>query len=329
MDPNKTTRARPARLERRRFGLLLLAFLLVAGTAAFVWRHTVVTWATGSSASGGDPVDPAIFASGACVAYQPTAGSTGTTVFLDAGHGGVDPGGIGTTRIGRTIHEADETLPLELDVMALLRAKGFRVVVSRTTNSTVLRLGPADRADGVLTLRGAHDDVAARDICANDGGANLMVGIYYNAGSPHDAGSLTAYDPDRPFSAANRKLANLVQDDVLAQMNSRGWGIPNDGVLPDAGLGSLNGNPASGGLAAQAAAYGHLLLIGPAKPGFFSTPSEMPGVIVEPLYITDPFEGSIADSSNGQKVIAQGIATAVEQYVVPGSTPRTTGASGG
>jgi N-acetylmuramoyl-L-alanine amidase len=43
----------------------------------------------------------------------------------------------------------------------------------------------------------------------------------------------------------------------------------------------------------------------------------MPGAVVEPLYITDPFEGSIADSSQGQSVIAQGIATPVEQYLAP------------
>ena len=30
----------------------------------------------------------------------------------------------------------------------------------------------------------------------------------------------------------------------------------------------------------------------------------MPGAVVEPLYITDPFEGSIADSSAGQETIA-------------------------
>ena len=40
----------------------------------------------------------------------------------------------------------------------------------------------------------------------------------------------------------------------------------------------------------------------------------MPGALIEPLFITDPFEGSIANSSNGQKVIASGIADAIEQF---------------
>jgi N-acetylmuramoyl-L-alanine amidase len=41
----------------------------------------------------------------------------------------------------------------------------------------------------------------------------------------------------------------------------------------------------------------------------------MPGAVIEPLYLTDPFEGSIAASAKGQAVIAQGIATAVEQFL--------------
>ena len=49
-------------------------------------------------------------------------------------------------------------------------------------------------------------------------------------------------------------------------------------------LGSLNGNPASGGLAEEAADYDHLLLIGPVIADYFTTPGAMPGVVVEPLY---------------------------------------------
>ncbi len=273
-----------------------------------------------SSASGGTALNPAAFATGACMAFEPTSGDRHQTVFLDAGHGGIDPGGVGTTTSGKSIYEADETLPVELDVMARLRADGFRVVVSRTGATTVVRLGPADLSGGVLSLQGAHDDVAARDECANDAGAAVLVGIYFDASqSSQTSGSLTAYDPDRPFSSANSQLATLMQTDVLAAMNAKGWAIPNDGVQSDAGLGSFVGNASSGGIAAEAAAYNHLMLIGPAMSGFFSTPSLMPGAVIEPLYLTDPFEGSIADSADGQEVIAQGIATAVDQFLAPPS----------
>lgn len=71
---------------------------------------------------------------------------------------------------------------------------------------------------------------------------------------------------------------------------------------------------ASSSLASTAISYGHLLLLGPADPGWFNTPSRMPGALIERLFQTDPFEGSIAASSEGHHVIAAGLAHAVEQY---------------
>jgi N-acetylmuramoyl-L-alanine amidase len=253
-------------------------------------------------------IDPSLFARGSCISFQPTSGNRHKTVFLDAGHGGPDPGGVGVTESGQTIYEANETLPVEMDATTLLRGQGFRVVDSRTRNSTVARLVLGDESDGVFTVQGEHHDVAARDVCANLAKADILIGIYFDVGpSPLNAGSITGYDTDRPFSSSNLKLATLVQDDVLAAMNAQGWDIPNAGVVSDADLG---GPP----LTDAAGQYDHLLLLGPADPTYFTTPSEMPGALIEPLFITDPFEGSIAAGASGQETIARGLAQAVEQY---------------
>ena len=288
---------------RSRRGLRWWALLALVAVVAIGYKL--------HASSGPQTIDPSAFSSGACVAYPPTSGNRGKTVFLDAGHGGIDPGAVGSTESGQAVYEAELTLPVELDAMRLLTRDGFRVVVSRTRATSVVRLTNADVASGVLTAEGVHNDVAARDICANDAGANILIGIYMDAGDG-GAGSVTGYDADRPFAAANLRLATLVQDDVLAAMNAQGWQIPDRGVQPDTGLGSVS--DAGSALAGKAEAYGHLLLLGPADPGFFSTPSEMPGALIEPLFITDPFEASIADSTHGQQVIAGGIARAVEQY---------------
>ncbi len=348
MDQRLTSGARTARLGHGpRPGLALIFVVLMILVAMALGWDNVASKEHGTSASSskthtpgrpapavrssgsdsrGTPIDAAAFASGACMAFAPTAGNQGKTVFLDAGHGGIDPGGVGTTEGGEMIEEANETLAVELDAMTLLRANGYRVVVSRTENSTVLKLGPSDESNGELTLQGAHDDVAARDTCANDAGAKVLVGIYFDAGTAQNAGSLTAYDADRPFSSQNLVFANLLQNDVLNDMDAQGWAIPNDGVLTDNQLGSYVGDPTSGGIAGAAANYNHLLLIGPAASGFFTAPSTMPGAIIEPLYLTDPFEGSIADSSSGQSVMAQGIVSAVEQFLSPppSTSPTTT-----
>jgi N-acetylmuramoyl-L-alanine amidase len=290
-----------------------------SGPAAGATRHVALSGAT--VPAGGVPLDRKEFVTGACVAFAPTAGDNHRTVFIDAGHGGIDPGAQGVTETGQTIYEADQTLPVELDTMALLRAKGYRVVVSRTKNTNVIRLGPGDVTSGVLTPQGVHDDVAGRDVCANLAKATVLIAVYFDAGtSPTNAGSITGYDSDRSFSADNFALATLVQDDVLAHLDAHGWQIPNDGVVTDATLG---GPP----LTTTSAAYGHLLLLGPADPGWFTTPSQMPGALIEPLFITDPFEGSIADSTTGHQAIADGMAEAVEQYFASHPTPQPSSSS--
>jgi N-acetylmuramoyl-L-alanine amidase len=227
-------------------------------------------------------------------------------VFLDAGHGGLDPGAVGTTQSGAPVDESAVNLAVELDTMAILRGEGYRVVVSRTENTTVTKLTPADVDGKLLTVQGVVDDVGARDLCANLAGADVLVGIDMDSGSPQNAGSVTGYDAVRSFSVANLRLATLLQDDVLSAMNAQGWDIPSEGVQPDTVLGSA--------LDGAALAYGHLVLLGPAKAGYLTTPSQMPGALIEPLFITDPFEGSIAASAQGQQVIATALAQAINQY---------------
>jgi N-acetylmuramoyl-L-alanine amidase len=41
----------------------------------------------------------------------------------------------------------------------------------------------------------------------------------------------------------------------------------------------------------------------------------MPGAVIEPLYLTDPFEASIAVNADDQAVVAQGMATAIAQFL--------------
>lgn len=259
---------------------------------------------------GGRAFDPSGFSPGACISFPPTSGDRHLTVFIDAGHGGIDPGAVGTTESGEQVEEADLTLPVELDAATILRRAGFTVVVSRTGPTSVAVLTPTDTSGGILTVQGAHDDVAARAECANDGRANLLVGVYFDAGtSASNAGCVTGYDSVRSFASANLRFANLLQTDVLTAMNSQAWGIPNEGVVSDTFLGSA--------VSSAAVAYGHLMLLGPAETGYFTTPSQMPGALIEPLFLTDPFEASIAVSAHGQQVVAAGIVAAVEQYFTP------------
>ena len=71
----------------------------VGGTAPAVNSHPAVAdtnaGGRGLGAGTGVAIDPAYFSPGACVAFPPVAGNRHLKVFLDAGHGGLDPGGGG------------------------------------------------------------------------------------------------------------------------------------------------------------------------------------------------------------------------------------------
>ena len=264
----------------------------------------------------GKALDPREFEPGACVEYPPSSGDRKLTVFLDAGHGGLDPGGVGSTESGQTIYEKDETLPVELDAMELLRAKGFTVVVSRTRDETVSRPAARRRLRRSLHRHTANTTTWRPATSARTWPRPTCSWASTSTPEPtsYNAGSVTGYDTDRSFSAQSLRLATLVQTDVLGAMNAQGWAIPDEGVVDDSEL----GGPA---LTTAAADYGHLLLLGPAEAGWFTTPSTMPGALIEPLFITDPFEATLAASAQGEQVIAEGLAQAVEQYFAPNPNP--------
>ncbi len=254
-------------------------------------------------------VDPALFAPGACIALAPRAGNRRQTVFLDPGHGGPDTGAIGRTTGGKTIYERDVALLVALDTAALLRRDGYRVVLSRTAGATVTRLRPGVESGGVFTVAGAHDDLLARVECANLAHAAVLVSIHFNGNAdPSASGAMTFYDAARSFAASSLHLARLLQADIVSALAAGGWTALDRGVRSDATAGA----PA---LSAQGAAYGHFDVLGPRLAGYVPAPSQMPGALVEPLFITDPAQADVAAGRVGQAAIARGIAAAIDSYL--------------
>jgi len=81
---------------------------------------------------------------------------TARVVVLDAGHGGADSGSVFGTR-----REKDDNLRLALAVQTLLQAQGIRVIMTRSTDTTV--------------------SLAERSAISNRNNTNLFVSIHRNA----------------------------------------------------------------------------------------------------------------------------------------------------
>lgn len=246
--------------------------------------------------------------SGACLSYAPTQGKQNRTIFLDPGHGGLDPGVVGATASGHQVLEKDATLAVATRLTALLRAAGYRVVMARTEDSTVLKLSSTDSVLGSMNATAEHGDLVARAACANAAGAAVLVSIHFDGfEDPSVGGTETFYDPARSFADANQRLAADLQSALVA-----GLGASDRGVWTDDQL-------AAPTLTASGSAYGHLIELGPISAGWVDNPSQMPGALVEPLFVTNPKEAQLASDPAGQQRIAEALKAGLLKYLAGGS----------
>jgi len=96
-------------------------------------------------------------------------GLAGRTIVVDPGHGGIDGGASAYGRVEKNI-----TLPIGLDLGALLRGQGAAVVYTRSSDTYV--------------------SLAARTAIANRVGASAFVAIHVNAlNDPSYRGLMTFY----------------------------------------------------------------------------------------------------------------------------------------
>lgn len=126
------------------------------------------------------------------------APSNRTLVFLDAGHGGQDPGTIG---IGG-LREKDIVLPITMDVAEILKKQGIEVKLTRDS-------------DYFISLQGRTD-------LANQVNADLFVSIHANAinMSRPDVNGLETY-----YYETGRRLAEVIHWNILNSVNIRDRGI--------------------------------------------------------------------------------------------------------
>lgn len=240
---------------------------------------------------------------GACVSLDSKRAGSSKTVFIDPGHGGMDPGVVGGTS-GRRVLEKDATLGVAMRLSALLRADGYRVVMARTQDSTVVKLSPADSVMGSLTATAEHRDLVMRTACANAAGAAALVSIHFDAYSdPAVGGTGTFYDSARTFAAASHRLATNLQSALVAALGTADRGVWTDDQL------------AAPTLTTSGSTYGHLIELGPMSAGWVDDPSQMPGALVEPLFLTNPAEAQLASGDAGQQKIAAALETGLVKFL--------------
>lgn len=248
--------------------------------------------ARGGTVAGKEPGAPARLVNARQVSNMASQlGLTVHRVFIDAGHGGRDPGTSHNNILERKV-----VLDVALDLGRLLRANGLEVVFSRTTDKTVSlsdRTRQANRANADLFISihiNAHENPAVSgfetyylDLAKNAQAAR--VAALENATSDRRLGDMNRMLADVMLSARadeSNRLATDIQRLAMFRLKKRNFSARNNGV--------------------KSAPF-HVLL-----------GAQMPAVLVEIGYCTNGQEAKNLANAAYRHAIAEGLAEGVLAY---------------
>ncbi len=240
-------------------------------------------------------------------------------VCIDAGHGGWD---TGFTREANSrapaILEKEITLGMAWMLKERLESEGIGVVLTRPSGLAVNLFNEDVNGDG-QTLQdsqqaGDRDELQARINICNDAGADLLISLHLNG---FDDTSARGYEvlytraPFREFGDRNADLATFVYRAIGTAYDELGFNTNPRGVISDDELDATLHN-----LGAER----HLIMTGPGiqNADFTLVPSAMPGIVVEPVFISNDDDAAfIAVTDNQRRLVdayADGILTYFQQY---------------
>jgi N-acetylmuramoyl-L-alanine amidase len=225
-------------------------------------------------------------------------------VCIDPGHGGIDLGNVLLSPDGEIeLQEKDFTLEHSLLLADRLREQGYEVVLTRETDTEVNPSNEDVNGDGVTAPAEGQarsdemDELQARVNICNLASADLLVSVHYN-GALNEAlqGYEVWYNGDRPFSGRSEKFADLMHEALGNAYAAAGYDAFDKGIgLED-----------------------HVVT-GPARPGEL-VPSEMPGAVVEGLFLSNEDDAAFIQSDIAADTIVGAYEQAINSYfdVYPG-----------
>ncbi len=263
--------------------------------------------------------------SGSPEANQPVAATESRgTVCVDAGHGGWDMG-FQRPSTGRApqMDEAAVNLGMAWMLKERLQAEGFTVVMTRAAGSAVnafnedvngdgqtLQVGSDGRVTEASQQAALRDELQARINICNEANAEVLISLHVNGfGDSLVRGYEVLYTNERPFGQQSFDLATYIDRELNAHFNQVGFQTDGRGVKRDTDL------------QVQKHAFGserHLIMTGPAVDGPIGqiAPSEMPGVVVEPVFISNDDDAAFLATAENQAVIVDAYAAGILQYFI-------------
>jgi N-acetylmuramoyl-L-alanine amidase len=249
---------------------------------------------------------PPTFAPRPATPMPAAAVAAAPTVCLNPGHGGDDLGAVRERSGEPAVHEAALNLTYARDLAARLEERGVRVVLTRRRDARANATNADVNGDGEVSTQAGStqlDDLQARIDACNAAEADLLVSMHVNSSdNAAEEGYEVWYTADRPFGEQSRRLATLIADELGARLAAAGHPATFRGVIDD---GTSTTVPEG---------LGHMVMTGPAVPGKVA-PSEMPGVIAEPLFLSNDGDAAFLTSDDGQAAIVSAYEAAIVAYL--------------
>ena len=140
--------------------------------------------------------------------YRTSGGISGKIITLDAGHGGSDPGAIGSDGT----KEKDITLPITKMVQEILEKKGAKVYMTRTTDVDVYGPNASD-----------VDELRARVNVGEKYNSDLFVSLHINSSVNKNVGGFSTYY--YPKTDNDLRIAKAIQDNLAANFGVDDLGV--------------------------------------------------------------------------------------------------------
>lgn len=239
-----------------------------------------------------------------------------TVVCIDPGHGGWD---FGRQRQGDEynpprFNESEVNLAMALMLRDELVSRDVTVVMTRESGTAANVFGEDVNGDGRTILDGAQDgdrdELQARINICNDANADVLISLHLNGFDDQSARGfeiLYTPAPTREFGDQNLDLGNAIYREIGAAYNDVGFETDPRGVKSDETLD------------AETHEFGserNLVLTGPAvnNPDYSIVPSAMPGVIVEPVFISNQEDTNFIVLPENQRLLAVAYADGIMNY---------------
>ncbi|HUE75785.1 MAG TPA: N-acetylmuramoyl-L-alanine amidase, partial [Chloroflexota bacterium] len=232
---------------------------------------------------------------GPCQVPAPIGGTPGKPIIaLDPGHGGAEIGSIARYGDGFTLAEKTANLQIGQRTATLLREVGFGVVMTRNTDAQV-NVGRCDATgDGRV---GLDDDLQLRVDTANAAGAAVFVSIHNNGHSNREQrGAEVYYSATHPLLDRNRRLASLLQSNIVASMRAAGYPGGDRGIRTDQ---SINRR---------------FFVLSP-RGSRVVRPVQMPSALGESLFLSNPADSAALRRPEIVNAIARGYVQGIRAFL--------------